>query len=98
MRSSVADQGGLGPVRHSASLSRARAVVSPEIVVPEGLDRGGLEHFRQRIEALLNRFCDEADAWAASGTSWKGQVRVTFRSNERIVRRFDGPHEPSTHG
>ncbi len=72
--------------------SRARAVVSPEILVPEGLDREGLEHFRQRIEALLNRLCDEADAWAASGACWKGQVSVTFRSSRRIRRRFDAAH------
>jgi lysophospholipid acyltransferase (LPLAT)-like uncharacterized protein len=69
--------------------SRARAVVSPEIMVPQGLDRKGLEHFRQRIEALMNRFCDEADAWAASGAVWQDQVKVTFRSNERLQKRYD---------
>jgi len=72
--------------------SRARAVVGPEIFVPDGLDRDGLEHFRGRIEALLNGLCDEADAWAASGASWKGQVSVTLRSRRRAGRRFDAAH------
>ena len=72
--------------------SRARAVVGPEIVVPDGLDRDGLEHFRQRIEALLNGLCDEADVWAASGACWKGQVSVTLRSRRRAGRRFDAAH------
>jgi lysophospholipid acyltransferase (LPLAT)-like uncharacterized protein len=72
--------------------SRARAVVSPEIVVPGGLDRKGLEHFRQRIEAMMNRFCDAADAWAASGAPWKGQVQVTFRSSV-LRRRYDAREE-----
>jgi lysophospholipid acyltransferase (LPLAT)-like uncharacterized protein len=59
--------------------SRARAVVGPEIAVPAGLDREGLEHFRQRTESLMNRLCEDADAWAASGASWKGEVTVSFR-------------------
>jgi lysophospholipid acyltransferase (LPLAT)-like uncharacterized protein len=69
--------------------SRTRAIVSPEIVVPDGLDREGLEHYRLRIETLLNRFCDDAEGWAESGVSWEGQVRVTFRFNERLQRRYD---------
>jgi len=52
------------PRRHS----RARAVVSGEIFVPPNLDRHGLEHFRQKIERLLNRLTAEAEAWAESGT------------------------------
>jgi hypothetical protein len=72
--------------------SRARAVVGPEVFVPDGLDRDGLEHFRGRIETLMNRLCDEADAWAASGACWKGQVSVTLRSRRRAHRRFDAAH------
>jgi len=56
--------------------SRARAVVSPEIHVPPDLDREGLEHFRRRIEELQNRLCDEAEAWAESGTPRVGQFTV----------------------
>ena len=47
--------------------SRARVVVSPEIFVPEDLDRDGMEHFRVRIETLLDRITGEAEAWAESG-------------------------------
>ncbi len=53
--------------------SRARAVVSPEIRVPAGLNRDGQEHFRQHVEALLNRLNDEAEAWAVSGVRKQGQ-------------------------
>jgi lysophospholipid acyltransferase (LPLAT)-like uncharacterized protein len=48
--------------------SRVRAVVSGEIHVPADLDRDGIEHYRQRVEDLLNRLTLEAEAWAASGT------------------------------
>ncbi len=56
--------------------SRARAVVSPEIFVPPELDREGLEHFRRRIEALQNRLCGEAEAWAESGAPRVGEFPV----------------------
>jgi lysophospholipid acyltransferase (LPLAT)-like uncharacterized protein len=48
--------------------SRGRAVVSSEVHVPPDLGRSGLEHYRLRIEQLLNRLTSEAEAWAASGT------------------------------
>ncbi len=47
--------------------SRARAVISPEIRIPSGLGREGLEHFRQSIERLLNDLTVRAEAWAESG-------------------------------
>lgn len=53
--------------------SRARAILSPEIRVPCELDRAGLEHFRRRIESLLNDLTCEAEAWAASGERKLGQ-------------------------
>jgi lysophospholipid acyltransferase (LPLAT)-like uncharacterized protein len=53
--------------------SRARAIPSGEIMVPPDLDRVGLEHFRQKIEQLLNRLTAEAEAWAAAGTRKIGQ-------------------------
>lgn len=56
--------------------SRARVVVSPEITVPSDLDREGQEHFRKRIETLLNRLCHEAETWAASGRRKPGQYHV----------------------
>ena len=59
--------------------SRGRAVVSPSITIPPELDRDGLEHYRLRIENLLTRLTDEAEAWAVAGTPKIGQV--TVRSN-----------------
>ena len=53
--------------------SRARVVASPELWVPAGMDRHGQEHFRVRIEALLNRLTGEAEDWAASGRRKRGQ-------------------------
>jgi len=47
--------------------SRARAVVSPSIHLPENLGREQVEHYRQRIERLLNWLTEEAQAWADSG-------------------------------
>ena len=59
--------------------SRARAVPSGEIFVPPDLDRQGLEHFRLKIERLLNRLTAEAEAWAESGTRKIGQHNLERR-------------------
>jgi lysophospholipid acyltransferase (LPLAT)-like uncharacterized protein len=48
--------------------SRARAVVGPAMIIPPNLDRAGVEHYRQRVEGLLNRLTCEAEAWAEAGT------------------------------
>ena len=56
--------------------TRARCVLSPEIHVPPGLDREGLEYFRDKIEQLLNRLTLEAEAWAESGTRKINQENV----------------------
>lgn len=63
--------------------SRARAVPSSEIFVPPNLDREGLEYFRNKIERLLNRLTDEAEAWAASGTRKIGQMNIERRGAPR---------------
>ncbi len=59
--------------------SRARAVPSGEIFVPPDLDRQGLEHFRQKIERLLNQLTAEAEAWASSGSRKVGQMAIWRR-------------------
>lgn len=59
--------------------SRARAVPSGEIFVPPDLDRPGLEHFREKVERLLNRLTAEAEAWAEAGTPKIGQMNVERR-------------------
>jgi hypothetical protein len=48
--------------------SRARMIPSPPLNIPRKLDRDGIEHYRLRVEALLNRLTLEAEAWAESGT------------------------------
>jgi len=63
--------------------SRARAVVSPAIRIPPDLDREGLEHYRERIERLLTRLTDEAEAWATAGTPKIGQVAVRVNRTVR---------------
>ena len=59
--------------------SRARAIPSGEIFVPPDLDRNGLEHFRLKIENLLNRLTAEAESWAASGSRKLGQQKLGRR-------------------
>jgi lysophospholipid acyltransferase (LPLAT)-like uncharacterized protein len=59
--------------------SRARAVPSGEIFVPPNLDREGLEYWRLKIEQLLNRLTDEAEAWAVAGTRKIGQMNAERR-------------------
>jgi lysophospholipid acyltransferase (LPLAT)-like uncharacterized protein len=71
--------------------SRARAVPSPEIRVPPGLDRSGLEYFRGKIEGLLNRLTAEAEAWAESGARKLGQYIVGPRRARPFPPRLDAP-------
>ncbi len=67
--------------------SRARAVLSPDVFVPAGLDREGLEHFRRRIEELQNRLCDEAQSWAVSGVRKPEQLPVRPGPGQRLPER-----------
>ena len=69
--------------------SRARVIVSPEIHIPPDLDREGLEHFRQKTEAMLNRMTTEAESWAESGRRMVGQLAVEAKPL-RIPRRSLG--------
>jgi len=78
--------------------SRARAVVSGEICIPPKLDRRELEHYRCKIENLLNRLTLEAETWAESGARKPGEVKVnrrgaplrSQRNNTPII--LTGPH------
>jgi len=47
--------------------SRARAITSPPIHVPRTLDREGIEHYRRKIEGLLNHLTRRAEHWAEGG-------------------------------
>jgi hypothetical protein len=85
--------------------TRARAVISGEIHVPGQLDRDGMEHYRDRIERLMNRLCDEAEAWAESRSRKIGQYVLRRRYARPLSRdldasiRLDGAHAsvPPTH-
>jgi lysophospholipid acyltransferase (LPLAT)-like uncharacterized protein len=66
--------------------SRARAVVSPPLHMPNNLDRDGIEHYRKHVEGLLNRLTLEAEAWARAGTR---------KTNEVEIRREPSPHGSS---
>jgi lysophospholipid acyltransferase (LPLAT)-like uncharacterized protein len=63
--------------------SRARTIVSGDIFVPSNLDRDGLEHYRRRIEDMLNRLTTDAEAWAESDTRRIGQRNVWRREDWR---------------
>lgn len=69
--------------------SRARVIFSPEVVVPPGLDEAALEHFRRRVEALLNRLTEEAEAWAASDKGRPGQMAFVPGAKQTLRRRVD---------
>ena len=72
--------------------SRARVIFSPEVAVPPGLDEDGLEHFRRRVEALLNRLTEEAEAWAASGKGRPGQMAFVPGPGQTLRGRLDPAH------
>jgi lysophospholipid acyltransferase (LPLAT)-like uncharacterized protein len=65
--------------------SHARGVVSRAIHVPAGLDRDGIEHYRQGIERLLVHLSDDAEEWACSGRRRDGD-RVVRREASRVAR------------
>ncbi len=70
----------------------ARAVVSPAIKLPGNLDRPGIEHYRQQVEAVLNRLTLEAEAWAASGTRKVNEVEIRRETSPRRILRSDSAH------
>jgi lysophospholipid acyltransferase (LPLAT)-like uncharacterized protein len=72
-------------------LSRARAVVSPEIHVPSDLDRDGIERYRQSVERLLNRLTVEAEAWAEAGTRKVDEVPLRREPIWHGYPRLDPP-------
>jgi len=74
--------------------TRARAVVSGDLHVPPDLGRVGLEHFRGKIETLMNRLTLEAEAWAESQTR-KVNQRPLFKATAPLGFR-DGQPETST--
>ena len=74
--------------------SRARAVVSRAITIPEQLDRDGVEHHRAGIERLLCRLSDEAEGWARSGERREGSVRLRKEPSRLATHAACLPGEP----
>ena len=59
-----------------------------EIQVPPDLDREGLEHYRGKVERLLDRLTLEAEAWAEAGTRKVNQENAErIPSRHRLSRR-----------
>ncbi len=75
--------------------SRARAILSPATQIPHDLDRGGLEHYRQHVENMLNRLTLEAEAWAGAPTCKIGQIPIRRQAAPRGAYRRHGPQRPA---
>ncbi|MGI6401333.1 MAG: lysophospholipid acyltransferase family protein [Thermoguttaceae bacterium] len=56
--------------------SRVRCIPSGDIMVPPNLEREDLEHYRQKIEIILNGLTEEAESWAVSGDSYENESSV----------------------
>lgn len=56
--------------------SRARCIPSGDILVPENLNKDGIEHYRRQIETVLNSLTDEAEDWARSGDRYENESSV----------------------
>jgi len=66
--------------------------MGPAIHIPANLDREQLQGTRQRVEQLLTDLTLEAEDWAASGASRKGEVAV--RRQARILRPHHDACQP----
>jgi hypothetical protein len=51
--------------------------------IPSDLTREGVEHYRERVEGVLNRLTVEAEAWAEAGSEKTGQRRLRRQSAPR---------------
>ena len=65
--------------------TRARAVLGPEVLLPSGLDRDGIEHYRSRLEKFLLCLTCEAETWAESGNRKPQEVPMRRESLRRAA-------------
>lgn len=56
--------------------SRARVIASPPLHIPAGLNRQGVEDYRQQVETLLNDLTTQAETWAESGARCPYQISL----------------------
>jgi lysophospholipid acyltransferase (LPLAT)-like uncharacterized protein len=82
--------------------SRACTVISSEMVIPPDLDREGVEHYRQQVEAVLARVTLEAERWAEQkieppqgAKTWRRKLPRALRRLSKN-RRLDAAHDPAT--
>jgi lysophospholipid acyltransferase (LPLAT)-like uncharacterized protein len=76
--------------------SRARAVVSPRVQIPAGIERDGLERYRDRIERLLTGLTELAEDWATSGCHWVHQRPLVRQAARGVRRKRLSPSAPSS--
>jgi lysophospholipid acyltransferase (LPLAT)-like uncharacterized protein len=62
--------------------TRARAIVSPAIHISPDVDRARTEECRLRLETLLIRLTDEAEAWARMGYRSADEIAV-YKTRKR---------------
>ena len=74
--------------------SRARAVVGPKVQIPAGVSRAGVEHYRLRIEYMLNSLTTLAEQWAESGAAMVGQQPAWRQGAACRVRSRDEARLP----
>lgn len=65
--------------------SRGRVIASPPLHVPNDMEKTDLEHFRQKIEFLLNDLTNEAEAWAESGEKFLGESIVCMGPKSSLM-------------
>jgi len=67
--------------------SRARVIVAPRVQIPAGLDREGVEHYRQHVDTLLNELTGQAEQWAESGVRCVQQIPLRREGTPLTQRR-----------
>ena len=73
--------------------SRARAISGPRIQIPPKLDRDGIEHYRQKVEQMLNRLTREAEYWAEAHTARPNEVVVVRQAANKRRQEIYQSHE-----
>lgn len=74
--------------------SRCRMVLGPRMLLPRELDRDGVEHYRQRVERLLDLVTLESAAWAEAGTPKLNQIPVR-REAASLENEWNRAEHPS---
>jgi len=65
--------------------SRGRLITSPPLTIPKRLTRFDMDHYRQKIEVLLNQLTREAEDWAVSGEPVAGESIVCMGPKSSLM-------------